>query len=388
MRRILFFGLSLFLFCAAGVQPAHAKLLEELSAEGGFDKFTLEEAVLIASGAESKRHLRRYTLKLNGIVDSIAQAALALKTDDLALAVHKEMHKQVLLRYDAGLGDLRITLDTGVYNCVTGTVIYVLAARKAGLHSSPYAMDGHVLPLVFDTTGPRFLEATDPNSEPSRTWWQPLADYRDDLATIHKTLEPLTQKARNAVAAMQLRGEDEAANVLQQKVDMMVESAEAAAKRKYEDSKKSGYDIDSRAMAALFLWNRSITAAERGDSLEAIRLLKGLFSLGGHALPDRLRQIRLLELGSLLVEQGKKEGWKRALETIEVLLNASEHPVDRLMLRDLRADTYVRWASAAQGKPAEACSILKIANAADPEHPLLAKLAAPMPEDCSRAVWR
>lgn len=373
----------------APLAAADAKLLEILSTPSGFDRFSQAEAVLIASGAESPALLRRYTKKLQSVVDSIAAAAVAqTATADLALAVHQQMHKQVLAHYDAGLGDIRITLDTGVYNCVTGTVIYVLAARKAGLLSSPYAMNGHVLPVVFDTEGARFLEATDPKAEPSRTWWQPLANYRNDLKDIHDALKPLIGKAQHSIAEMQLIGEEESARQLQEKVEGLVVAAEAKAKARYEESKKSGHDIDSRAMAALFLWNRSITAAERGQRGEAIRLLKGLFRLGGHALPDKLRQIRLLELGSLLVEQGERDGWKNSLKTVDLLLSSSEHSMDKLMLRDLRADVYVRWASAAKGRPAAACQILKRGHAADPDHPLLAQLASPMPKSCEQASWK
>lgn len=371
-------------------RSATAGLLEQLSAPGGFDKFSLQEALLIASGVETNELLARYSSKLSQVVDTIAAASVAANAPDgdLATTVHQQMHRLSLVRYDAGLGDLRVTLDTGVYNCLTGTVLYVLAARRAGLLSSPYAVEGRVLPLVFDTQGPRFLEATDPKSTASRTWWRPLVDYQENRRSLQETLGPMIEKARTAVRAMQKLGRSEEAAELARKLDDLVGNAESKAPEAAVPDMKSGHDIDPPAIAALFLWNRSISAAERGDAVAAIGLLKDLFRLGGYAQPEPLRRIRLLELRSMLVEQGERAGWPKALATVEVLLDVSDYEGDKSMVRGLRADVFVRWAGAAQGNPARACEILKRGARANPENALLAQAKGFLPRNCESGTWR
>jgi len=62
-----------------------------------------------------------------------------------AAAIHEQLHRLVLTgRYDKHATDLRRTLATGDYNCLSATVLYVELCRRAGVSVEIWSQPGHV----------------------------------------------------------------------------------------------------------------------------------------------------------------------------------------------------------------------------------------------------
>ncbi len=122
----------------------------------------LIEAALVFSGAPdgslpAKRQaltdaVRAFRLETSGILDEtrLGEAALAY------------LHQKLLRNYSLNQMRVDVALDTGVFNCLSSAVIYLIFARSAGLSVKGVLTTDHALCIVDVDGVPTDVETTNP----------------------------------------------------------------------------------------------------------------------------------------------------------------------------------------------------------------------------------
>lgn len=157
--------LGLMCAAASGVfaaEPSQTALEDTLladAADGRLDRFTLFEAALIAGGACDRESLEPYQRRLDNLAtdyetrhpsSSFSSSGDSKRRDEGARALLVFLHERVFSHYDASSSDVRQTLDEGVYNCVSATVLYQVLGRRFDLPIVPIASPAHVRCRLLD----------------------------------------------------------------------------------------------------------------------------------------------------------------------------------------------------------------------------------------------
>jgi len=356
---------------AAPVEPLDDALLEP----GGFERFSFEEAVLMASGARTRESLERDRGLLAASVARVA-ASLdpAARTDEeRAEALLHALHGELLGEYVAGTRDLRRTLRTGQYNCLTATTLYLLAARKLGLLAKAYAMQGHVMALVFLGDGPRYVETTNPEVQPSKTWDQPFGVLQETLTQARAVAEPHARKHYGDAALSQLLGLDEEAEASLRAVDELDAEVIRVAREREQQFRESAFEVNPKTLVSLFYWNRSVAAAKTGDEAQALRALSIAMALGSEQWSEQALGVRVFELRGVLADHARTHGWAAVVKVLGTMIRVVKKAREKLVLRDLRAQAWVNWI---RERPARRCRVVREALGLDPEHPAVRLLGA------------
>src|SRR5450432_2916702 len=109
----------------------------------------LEEA-LFAGGAHDQRELNRlvarYHQRIDPMVEVVRDQPPAIATQLLLKHLHVSYGgtTAVLGEYVTGAFSVNEALDTGRYNCLSATTLFVLAARQAGLNVDAERYRSHV----------------------------------------------------------------------------------------------------------------------------------------------------------------------------------------------------------------------------------------------------
>jgi hypothetical protein len=167
-------------------------LIEDL-ADGSLDGHTLADAVLIASGVRDDATLTRYRQKLDAVVDTVVSRVRPWGSPERrARRLLAELHRVVLKRYQPEADRFVSLLDSGTYNCVSATLLYIIAARELGLN--PYGAETplHVF-VVLDAPSRRVsIETTSPTGYDTR---HDMLQFRSFvLANKYATAEELAQR--------------------------------------------------------------------------------------------------------------------------------------------------------------------------------------------------
>jgi len=326
--------------CGLGRRASGVELEGCLLGANGVDELTLTEMLLVASGVESAAELDAQVKRLHQAVAVMAGLARAQK-GDLAQEIVRVMHAFHVGRYRSGLGDLRITLHAGDYNCVTATLLYVLAARRAGLQASVFSREGHVLAVVFGTGAPRFVETTAPEATP-RSPWDPGEDF-----------EVAGGGRINATGAVTWT------EAMERDLSGLDPTPEKM---------PPGFDVPTRSLASMLYWNRGLTAAQGGDHEAALRALRGVLQLGTPEMIERTWAVRAQELRALTIELARERGWRRAADMLDVLMATLAGKQERAALEQFHASVYLRWLKRAGEDMALVCEVLERFVAVLPNH--------------------
>jgi tetratricopeptide (TPR) repeat protein len=134
--------------------------------DGRFGKFSLLEAGLIAGGVERSDELRRYSQRFAALVEALRRSGKVRgKPREQAQAAFGYLHESILTGgYDLQASDVRQTLDSGRFNCVTATLVLNCLAREFGLKAVGVQLPGHAMSrlelpgetLDVETTSPRW----------------------------------------------------------------------------------------------------------------------------------------------------------------------------------------------------------------------------------------
>ncbi len=150
------------------------------AADGQLDKFDLIRASIAISHAADEDELQSYVDQFQSYTRRLDRHLTFFEGSDVqrADAILKFLHRRVLVgQYDAGCSDLRRTLDDGIYNCVTATILFLEFARAQGLHVEPVAFPAHVrcqlvradgAVVEIETTSHDGMNVAVASSEPAR----------------------------------------------------------------------------------------------------------------------------------------------------------------------------------------------------------------------------
>src|SRR5437660_404645 len=115
----------------AAAQSMVNDLLIADSAEGHLQSLSVLEAGLIAIGARDEREIAAWTKRVESERTSIlAAAGIGLQANRLR-ALHEGLHKRLLTgQYHRDATDVRRTIATGEYNCLSALALYVDLCEK------------------------------------------------------------------------------------------------------------------------------------------------------------------------------------------------------------------------------------------------------------------
>jgi tetratricopeptide (TPR) repeat protein len=165
--------------------PLELRMREDAS-DGQLDEHSMAEAALIAGGMDNASELAAH---LQRIANWQAELRRNVRPDDVpdeqAAAIHRFMHERILVGgYQSDASNLAALLDRGVYNCVSGTVLFLALADNRELNAYAVQMPGHVMVEVQTDGGNLRVETT------CRNWFSQQKEVIDEEQE-RRTLDPV-----------------------------------------------------------------------------------------------------------------------------------------------------------------------------------------------------
>jgi tetratricopeptide (TPR) repeat protein len=122
--------------------------------DGRFQKWSFDEAALLASGVLESDRRKTYLKQLDGLEAEAAKATAGggtpFEKGQKLLAWLHEKKSGTLKKYVAKQTDLSVILDTGTYNCVSSAVFYNVLARRLGLDVRAIEVPDHAFSILYD----------------------------------------------------------------------------------------------------------------------------------------------------------------------------------------------------------------------------------------------
>ncbi len=193
------------------------------------------DRALEASGL-SGHEKARAAASLQPALSAVAKAATVVEAAPGA-AVLEALHERLLSGYDEGASTIADVLEGGRFNCVSATVLYLIAARAAGLEVRAELLPTHARARVREGGRWVVVETTSPRG------------YGPDPATIARVAEQVVPVVEGKRALVPPQG------------------------------RTGGLEV---ALAAMYS-NRAVAARLRGEDEEAERMLAGAEGL----VPDQ-----------------------------------------------------------------------------------------------------
>ncbi|QDU98718.1 tetratricopeptide repeat protein [Lignipirellula cremea] len=116
--------------------------------DGRFDDSSLAEAALIASGVTDARERERYLKRIQSIADGAPPATSDPFADGDRLL--RYLHDKVLKKYQERQTRLSVLLDSGDYNCVSSSLLFVILARRQQRDARAVEAPDHVFAVLYD----------------------------------------------------------------------------------------------------------------------------------------------------------------------------------------------------------------------------------------------
>jgi tetratricopeptide (TPR) repeat protein len=116
------------------------------AADGRLDRFSLLQAALVSGGVDREADVAAYEHHLATKWREIADRTRANHSlSERAAWVMAGMHRLLLTgNYEADCTELHRTLQSGNFNCVTASVLFLELSRQQGVASTSVAVPGHV----------------------------------------------------------------------------------------------------------------------------------------------------------------------------------------------------------------------------------------------------
>jgi len=222
----------------ASVATPDAALLDDL-ADGSLDTHTLDDAALIASGVSTPEELQRYRARLDTIVDeAVRRTGTRGGPEHRARRLLAALHRGPLRLYQASSDRFTDLIDGGTYNCVSATLLYLIAAGRAGLPVAAAETPLHVFAVLSAPSGDVDIETTSPRGYAAH---HDLPGFRRFvLDNKYATEEELAQRGLEAV---------------------------------YDEFRRLTRPVPAPKVIAFLYYNAGIRALRAGDSVEAARQL-------------------------------------------------------------------------------------------------------------------
>jgi len=158
----------------------------------------LEEA-LFAAGARDQVEMDRLVALFHSKIDPIVKVVKDQPPQIAAQLLLKHLHVSyggttaVFARYEMNQWSVKEALETGVYNCLSASMIFVIAARQAGLKATGELYPRHARAVVFDQGRTFRVEATDATGFDAGDWYYYA---QGEAGSLRPTLGVYTPKAQ------------------------------------------------------------------------------------------------------------------------------------------------------------------------------------------------
>jgi hypothetical protein len=189
--------------------PAESELFAD-AAEGHLRRLSLLEAGLLASGVDdlaaivqARGQFAAARAELLNLVTAAGVPANAPLQSDLNILqrvqlIHQILHQRLLHGgYNANATNLVATLQTGIYNCASATLLFVALADEFDVSAQAIELPGHVRAIV-DCRGQRYeIEVTCPV-------WSEAIRRCEDSGTLTPSLAQRERENRRGVSPLGL----------------------------------------------------------------------------------------------------------------------------------------------------------------------------------------
>ncbi|MDO5554924.1 MAG: tetratricopeptide repeat protein [Planctomycetia bacterium] len=167
------------------LNEADIELLAD-AADGSWDTLTPIEAMLVAEGKSASEERRYYQQLFDQYALELEKQTTGVTSDLMKTRlVFDFLHQRVLRsRYDLNRSSLAASLDQGVFNCVSATVLFNCFAERVGLRTAGLETTGHAKSRVLYDNG--FLDI-----ETTCTRWSLLPD-RFQMLETHTVARPVS----------------------------------------------------------------------------------------------------------------------------------------------------------------------------------------------------
>src|SRR5678816_2308615 len=174
-----------------------AGLVEDL-ADGRLDTWNLADAALLASGINNDADLALYRARLAEVIqNATAHVSRTGSPARRARRLLTELHRVALHRYEASTDRFTDLLDTGTFNCVSASLLYLIAARQIGLEPAAAETPLHVFVVLEMGASHIDIETTSPTGFDVR---RDLSEFRSFiLANKYVTPEELAQRGLDTI---------------------------------------------------------------------------------------------------------------------------------------------------------------------------------------------
>lgn len=253
MRAPSLLGLLLFAALAPAPPALAAKGPTALEAELLADaedrvltRFDLLDAALVVGGAQDRRALdearARLDARLAPVLKAVPRGDRRLMAKLLLQALHTPAapgQAPLLGRYEARASTLQEVLDSGLYNCVSATLLYLAAAKELSLDARAVLLPSHARaavvlegkPVVVETTSRLGFDASAETAREVAARFRPAAEaagpssvdlYSDERGTEVDDVALLGVVTTNLAVGAKQRGDLDAAEALDRRADVFV----------------------------------------------------------------------------------------------------------------------------------------------------------------------
>lgn len=307
------------------------------ASDGRFDKFSLLDAALIASGISDSGKLELYKKRVSNWCDELRQKGIFNNSPRKQIEILFDfMHSCILNgKYNIASTDLRQALDGGDYNCVSSTVLFNCLAGELGLSCSGLETPGHALSRIYLPDGTLDVQTTCPR------WFHLQNDPIKQAEVLEKTIgrqSASDKKTFSEITPIQLT----AMIYYNKGVDLLAEKRFAdAANANRNAVVLDPFNSTARGNYLATINNWALDLGTKARFSDAVALIRQGLALDPRYEPFKLNFVHLhYQWTKQLCQEANYR------DASEILYLASSSMPESDYLRHIVWDVYRRWAQA------------------------------------------
>ncbi len=182
-------------FILTNLDPDERSLLLD-AADGAWDSVSLLDAALIAEGLTTREKRARYCARFESLLSTLTSQTRTLQDELMKTEkVYTFLHSYALYaKYDLNCSSVAASLDSGVFNCVSATVLFNCFASRVGLEVAALETTGHAKSRVKYADSFLDLETTCTNWDRLPDRMRPYAS-KDSVQVNLGVSDELTQSS-------------------------------------------------------------------------------------------------------------------------------------------------------------------------------------------------
>ncbi len=141
-------------------------------------------AALVASGADEGR-TERHLKALDALWAELSQRLDGIGMEEGAEKILSFMYEKILRKYNFDQTRVDLTMDTGVYNCVSSSILFMYFCKRADIPVCAVETPRHAFCMIFAENGAIDVETTNPYGvNPGKTRGQDLGGGKTQWITV------------------------------------------------------------------------------------------------------------------------------------------------------------------------------------------------------------